>query len=173
MKISRLWHVFSFTRPSCHKNVIVVSQTYYFVIAGGKIVKFIHFTRILARCENQTALSRVWSLVAASIFNNGNNYTIDRETTKAFLTTISSISTKFSSIWAIDTTISDATIQGRSEPRAMALNGYSRIFGVSLSNWLASYLGHSLVAVLTLYWDAVGVLYSPSRLVQCERLNVW
>ena len=45
------------------------------LFAGGSIVGFLSFSRILAWCEMQIALSKVWTLVATLIFHWGNHYT--------------------------------------------------------------------------------------------------
>ena len=81
-----------------------------------------------------------------------------------------SISTKFSSIWTIDWTLSGVTTPGQSGPGSDGNGGVLRIpqrssiTGTSLSDCLVSYLGHSLEEVLLLCRDAVGVFYRPSRL---------
>ena len=60
------------------------------------------------------------------------------------------ISTQFSSICLIDTTLSDATTPGQSRPgsdgneRVLCIPRSSSITGISSSNCLVSYPGHSL-----------------------------
>ena len=107
-----------------------------------------------------------------------------------------SISTQFSSIWTIDRTLSGATNPGQSEPGSdgnewvLRIPQSSGITGTSASDCLLSYLGHSLVGVVTILQrcsrcilqpqqtgpqetrflggvspcgNVVGVFYSPSR----------
>ena len=51
------------------------SALLFLPIAGGRMVGFIPFTRVLVLCEMQTASSRIWTLVTVSISCNGNHYT--------------------------------------------------------------------------------------------------
>ena len=51
------------------------SLPYYFPIAGGRIIGFIPFPRVLVLCEMQLAWSRIWTRVAVSISNDDNHYT--------------------------------------------------------------------------------------------------
>ena len=51
------------------------SLPYYLSIAGGKIIGFIPFPRLLVLCEMQSASSRIWTRVAMSISNDDNHYT--------------------------------------------------------------------------------------------------
>ena len=44
-------------------------------IAGGRIIGFIPFPRVLVLCEMQLAWSRIWTRVAVSISYNDNHYT--------------------------------------------------------------------------------------------------
>ena len=82
----------------------------------------------------------------------------------------------FSSIWPIDKTLSDVTTQGQSGCGSDGNEGVPRIpqsssiTGTSPSDFLVSYLGHSLRGVLSLCKQAVGVFYSPSQLGnhQCQ-----
>ena len=46
-------------------------------ITGERIVGFILFSRIFSLYEMQTALSKIWTLVAVSIFYNGSHYTMN------------------------------------------------------------------------------------------------
>ena len=51
------------------------SLSYYLPIAGGRIIRFIPFPRVLGLCEMQSASSRVWTCVAMSISYDDNHYT--------------------------------------------------------------------------------------------------
>ena len=53
----------------------VPSLPYYLPIAGGRIIGFIPFPRVLARCEMQSVSSRIWTCVAVSISFENNHYT--------------------------------------------------------------------------------------------------
>ena len=46
-------------------------------IAGGRIIGFIPFPRILVQCEMQSISSRIWTRVAVSISYDDNHYTTD------------------------------------------------------------------------------------------------
>ena len=50
----------------------VQSARIFFAIAEGRIVGFLPFSRELAQCEMQTALSRIWTRVTVSILNDEN-----------------------------------------------------------------------------------------------------
>ena len=58
---------FSFSSTSCHAMVKDLSLPDYLPIAGGKIVGFIHFLRVLALCKMETASSRIWTPITVSI----------------------------------------------------------------------------------------------------------
>ena len=51
------------------------SLSYYVPIAGGRIIRFIPFPRVLVLCEMQSFSSRIWTLVAGSISYDYNHYT--------------------------------------------------------------------------------------------------
>ena len=50
------------------------SLPYYLRIAGGKIIGFIPFPRVLVLREMQLVSSRIWTCVAVSISNDDNRY---------------------------------------------------------------------------------------------------
>ena len=50
---------FSFSETSCLTTVKEPSLCYYLLIAGGQIVGYIPFPRLLALCEMQTTLSSI------------------------------------------------------------------------------------------------------------------
>ena len=79
---------------------------------------------------------------------------------------------KFSFLWPIDMTLSDANTPDQNAPGSDGNEGLlhisqsSSITGTSPSDCLMSYLGHSLVGggILPLCREAVGAFYSPSQL---------
>ena len=98
--------------------------------------------------------------------------------TVLFQTIQFTISTKFSSIWGIDRTLSGATTLGQSGPGSDGNEGVLHIpqtFSITVILPLdcsVSYPGHSLVGVLPLYRKAVGVFYSPCQLgKKCNNNN--
>ena len=52
-----------------------ISIEYYLPIAGGRIIGFIPFPRILVLCEMQSVSSAIWTRVVVSIFYEDNHYT--------------------------------------------------------------------------------------------------
>ena len=50
---------FSFSKTSCLTKAEEPSLSYYLPIAGGKIIGFIPFARILVLCEMQSVSSRI------------------------------------------------------------------------------------------------------------------
>ena len=48
----------------------------YLPIAGGRIIGFIPFPRVLVLCEMQSASSRIWTRVTMSISYDDNHYTM-------------------------------------------------------------------------------------------------
>ena len=52
------------------------SLPYYLPIAGGRIIGFIPFPRVLVLCEIQSLSSRIWTRLAVSISYDGNYYTM-------------------------------------------------------------------------------------------------
>ena len=51
------------------------SLSYYLPIAGGRIIGFIPFPRVLVLCEMQSVSSRIWTRIAAFISYGDNDYT--------------------------------------------------------------------------------------------------
>ena len=51
------------------------SLSYYLPIAGGRIIGFIPFPRVLVLCEMQSVSPRIWTGVAESISYDDNHYT--------------------------------------------------------------------------------------------------
>ena len=51
------------------------SLLYYLPIAGGRIIGFIPFPRVLVLCEIQFASSRIWTRFAVAISYDDNHYT--------------------------------------------------------------------------------------------------
>ena len=64
---------FSFSWTSCLTKAEEPSLPYYLPIAGGRIIGFIPFPRVLVLCEMQS--SRIWTRVAMSMSYNDNHYT--------------------------------------------------------------------------------------------------
>ena len=51
---------FSFSKTSCLTKAEEPSLSYYLAIAGGRIIGFIPFPRVLVQCEMQSVSSRIW-----------------------------------------------------------------------------------------------------------------
>ena len=68
---------FSFSLTSCLSKAEEPSLPYYLPIAGGRIIGFIPFPRVLVLCEMQSVSSKIWTRVAVSISNDDNHYTTD------------------------------------------------------------------------------------------------
>ena len=51
------------------------SLSYYLPIAGGRIIGFIPFPRVLVLCEMQSVKSRIWTRIAVFISYGDNDYT--------------------------------------------------------------------------------------------------
>ena len=64
---------FSFSLTSCHVKVKEPSLPLNLPKAGGGIVGFIRFPRVLALCEMQSVSSRIWTRVAGSISTDDNH----------------------------------------------------------------------------------------------------
>ena len=52
------------------------SLSYYLPIAGGWIIRFTSFLRVLVLCEMQLVSARIWTRVAVSISYDGKHYTM-------------------------------------------------------------------------------------------------
>ena len=66
---------FSFSWTSCLTKAEEPSLSYYLPVAGGRIIGFIPFPRVLVLCEIQSVSSRIWTRVAVFISYDDNNYT--------------------------------------------------------------------------------------------------
>ena len=66
---------FSFSWTSFLTKAEETSLPYYLPIAGGRIIGFIPFPRVLVRCEMQSVSSRIWTRVTVSISYDDNHYT--------------------------------------------------------------------------------------------------
>ena len=66
---------FSFSKTSCNTKAKELSLPYYFPIAGGRIIGFIPFPRVLVLCEIQSVSFRIWTRVTVSISYDNNHYT--------------------------------------------------------------------------------------------------
>ena len=67
---------FSFSKTSCLTKTEEPRLPYYLPTAGGGIIGFIPFPRVLVLCEMQSASSRIWTCVAVSISCNNTHYTM-------------------------------------------------------------------------------------------------
>ena len=90
LRSGRIWHKvnflkrsltglnseFSFSETSCLTKAEELSLPYYLPIAGGRIIGFIPFPRVLVLCEMQSVLSRNWTRIAVSISCDDNHYTM-------------------------------------------------------------------------------------------------
>ena len=65
---------FSFSWTSCLTKAEEPSLSYYLHIAGGRIIGFIPFPRVLVLCEMQSVSSRIWTRVDVSISYDDNHY---------------------------------------------------------------------------------------------------
>ena len=66
---------FSFSQTSCLTKAEELSLPYYLLIAGGRIIGFIPFPRVLVLCEMQSISSRIWTRVAVFISFDDNHCT--------------------------------------------------------------------------------------------------
>ena len=66
---------FSFSWNNCLTKAEEPSLSYYLPIAGGRIIGFIPFPRVLELCEMQSVSSRIWTHVAVSMSYDDNHYT--------------------------------------------------------------------------------------------------
>ena len=71
---------FSFSLTSCLTKAVELSLPYYLPIAGGRIIGFIPFSRVLVLCEMQSVSSRIWTRVTMSISYDNNHYTTGTST---------------------------------------------------------------------------------------------
>ena len=71
---------FSFSQTSCLTKAEEPSLSYYLPIAGGRIIGFIPFPRVLVLCEMQSVSSRIWTRVAVLISSDDNHYTTGTST---------------------------------------------------------------------------------------------
>ena len=65
---------------SCLTKAEEPSLPYYLPIAGGRIIGFIPFPRVLVLCEMQSVSSRIWTRVAVSNSYDDNHYTTGTST---------------------------------------------------------------------------------------------
>ena len=64
---------FSFSLTSCLTKAEEPSLPYYLPIAGGGIIGFIPFPKVLVLCEMQSVSARIWTCVAVSISYDDNH----------------------------------------------------------------------------------------------------
>ena len=65
----------SFSYTSCLTKAEEPSPSYYLPIAGGRIIGFIPFSRVLVLCEMKLFSSRIWTRVTVFISYDDNHYT--------------------------------------------------------------------------------------------------
>ena len=88
--VGRIWHKaifkrsltglnseYSFSKTSCLTKAEELSLSYYLPIAGGRLIGFIPFPRVLVLFEMQSVSSRIWTRVAVSISYDDNHYSTD------------------------------------------------------------------------------------------------
>ena len=85
---------FSFSYTSCLTKAEEPSLS-YLPIAGGRIIRFIPFPRVLVLCEMQLAWSRIWTHLAVSISYDENHYTMGICCTFIIGNKISNLSSKY------------------------------------------------------------------------------
>ena len=56
------------------------SLSYYLPIAGGRLIGFIPFPRVLVLCEMQSVSSRIWTRIAVFVSYGDNDYTTGTST---------------------------------------------------------------------------------------------
>ena len=66
---------FSSSKTSCLTKAEEFSLPYYLPIAGGRMIGFMPFPRVLVLWEMQSVSSRIWTRVAVSISDDDNHYT--------------------------------------------------------------------------------------------------
>ena len=71
---------FSYSKTSCLTKLKKPILPNYLSIAGGRIIGFMAFPRVLVFWEIQTASFRFWKQVTVSIFHDGNRYTTGTNT---------------------------------------------------------------------------------------------
>ena len=74
---------FSFSKTSYFTTAKEPSLPYYLPIAGGRIIGFIPFPRVLVLCEMQSVSFRIWNRAAVSISCDDYHYTTG--TSKKFI----------------------------------------------------------------------------------------
>ena len=79
---------FSFSLTSFLTKAEEPSLSCYLPIAGGRIIEFIPFPRVLVLCEMQSVSSRIWTRVAVSISYDDNYYTTDTSCYKSIVSTV-------------------------------------------------------------------------------------
>ena len=93
---------YSFSLTSCLSKAEEPSLSYYLLIAGGRIIGFIPFPRVLVLCEMQSVSSRIWTCVTVSISYDGNHYTTGKY---CYLSLIIQLNTSF-----VYTKLNDQTV---------------------------------------------------------------
>ena len=104
---------FSFSYTSCLTKAEEHSLSYYLPIAGGRIIGFVPFPRVLGLCEMQSVSSRIWTRVAESISYDDNHYSTKQSDSEVIV---------MSEIWGIRSTPSLPSFPGPLWPGVVALD---------------------------------------------------
>ena len=156
---------FSFSLTVCLTKVKEPSLPYYLRIAGGRIIGFIPFPKVLALCEMQTVSSRIWTQVAVSISNDGIHYTTNAFHTHTYTHIIIIISCRSHGYpWP-----SFITSPNRSTPRA-GLQGHIPYPHIAAG----CMFGMIVLLLLGHMWGSIGVHHLWARpCFSNSDLHVW
>ena len=66
--------MFSFSKTGCHTKFKEPSFPYYLLIAEGRIIGLIDFSVMLALCEMQSPMAKIWTWVPVSISHDSKRY---------------------------------------------------------------------------------------------------
>ena len=92
LRSGRIWHKVNFLSrvqqvwiQSCPSPRLVASPRLKNLVAGGRIIEFIPFPRVLVLCERQSVLSGIWTRIAVSISCDDNHYTTGTSKNSVFM----------------------------------------------------------------------------------------
>ena len=113
LRSGRIWHKvnfkrsltglnpeFSFSQTSCLTKAEEPSLSYYLPIAGGRIIGFIPFPRVLVLCEMQSVSSRNWTRIAVFISYGDNDYTTGTSTMMMMMITFTFEEIPLGKLWS-------------------------------------------------------------------------
>ena len=83
-----MYSEFFFSKTSCLTKAEEPNLAYYLPVAGGRIIGFIPFPRVLGLCEMQSVSSRIWTRAAVSISYDDNHYTTGTSSHRCYIVTI-------------------------------------------------------------------------------------